>query len=90
MARGVAQGHAFVALITMMAVKFVLVAYYFMHLKFDTTLLRRIFFFGLGLAVVVYLVMLSTFVFWFDSGNVDETYPDPPRDVQAPPTVLDS
>ncbi len=76
-----------VALMTMMAVKFVLVAYYFMHLKFDLSILRRIFFFGLALAIVVYLVMLSTFVFWDDSGNLDETFPDAPRDVQAPPTV---
>ncbi len=74
-------------LMIMMTIKFGLVALYFMHLKFDPKILKRAFFFGLSLALAVYLVMLSTFVFWHDSGNIDETFPDPPRDVQAPPTV---
>jgi hypothetical protein len=35
-----------------------------MHLKYDNPLFRRVFFFGLILAVVVFLIMLSTFEFW--------------------------
>ena len=74
-------------LIIMMAIKFVLVALFFMHLRFDPKLLKRTFFFGLSLALAVYLVMLSTFLFWNDSGNLDETYPDPPRGQQPPPPL---
>src|SRR6188472_124400 len=46
-------------LIVLMSIKFVMVALYFMHLKFDPKLLKRTFFFGLFLALAVYLVMLS-------------------------------
>src|SRR6478735_8460703 len=56
-----------VSLIIMMAIKFVLVALFFMHLRFDPKVLKRIFFFGLFLAMAVYLAMLSTFIFWHDS-----------------------
>ena len=80
----------FWVLMILMSIKFVLVALFFMHLKFDPKLLKRTFFFGLFLAMAVYLVMLSTFLFWFKSGNLPETYPDPPRDVQAPPPVAES
>lgn len=38
--------------------KFVVVVGYFMHLKFDSRLLRRLFVGGLILAVVVYLIVL--------------------------------
>src|SRR3954452_12865370 len=58
-----------VALILMMVIKFGLVALFFMHLRFDNRLLRRAFFFGLGLALAVYLVMLSMFVYWDSSGD---------------------
>ena len=51
-------------LLIMMAIKFFAVVLYFMHLKFDNPLFRRVFFFGLILAVVVFLIMLSTFEFW--------------------------
>ena len=40
--------------------KFVLVAAYFMHLKFDSRLLRRLFATGFVLAVLVYIVYLMT------------------------------
>jgi len=69
-------------ILIMMAIKFALVALFFMHLKFDDNLLRRIFFFGLGLAVAVYVVMLSVFVFW-DGSGLDE-YDDPPRSKPIP------
>jgi cytochrome c oxidase subunit 4 len=44
-----------------MAVKFFLVASFFMHLKFDSKLLRRLFISGLVLAVFCYIAALSTF-----------------------------
>ncbi|MDQ3756886.1 MAG: cytochrome C oxidase subunit IV family protein [Actinomycetota bacterium] len=40
--------------------KFVLVAAYFMHLKFDSRLLRRLFATGFVLAVLVYIAYLMT------------------------------
>ena len=49
------------ALIPMMVVKFAMVAAFFMHLKFDNKLFRRIFITGLVLAVTVYLIVLFTF-----------------------------
>src|SRR5882724_11048226 len=41
-------------LLVLMAIKFVLVASNFMHLKFDNRLLTRVFYAGLALAVIVY------------------------------------
>jgi cytochrome c oxidase subunit 4 len=74
-----------VALIIMMVIKFALVALFFMHLKFDARLLRRAFFFGLGLALTVYIVMLSTFVYWDHSGDLKDRFPNPPRSRPIPP-----
>ena len=51
-------------LLTLMVIKFVLVAMWFMHLKFDSPLFTRTFVAGLGMAVVVYIAVLSTFEFW--------------------------
>jgi cytochrome c oxidase subunit 4 len=53
------------ALIILMLVKFFSVVLYFMHLKFDSRLFGLMFYLGLGLAVVVYLVMLFTFKFFY-------------------------
>ena len=47
-------------LLLMMAIKFVIVASNFMHLKFDDKILTRIFYAGLILAIGVYLVVLMT------------------------------
>jgi cytochrome c oxidase subunit 4 len=52
-------------LLALAALKFVMVAAYFMHLKFDNKLLRRLFVTGFVLAVsvyVAYLVTLGVFV----------------------------
>jgi cytochrome c oxidase subunit 4 len=57
-------GHALLILMPLMVIKFVIVAMYFMHLKFDSTLFTRMFVAGLAFAVVVYSVMLTTFRFW--------------------------
>jgi cytochrome c oxidase subunit 4 len=51
-------------LMPMMIAKFLIVTSYFMHLKYDNPLFKRVFFFGLILAAVVFLIMLSTFEFW--------------------------
>ena len=51
-------------LITLMAIKFFTVALYFMHLRYDRALCRRVFFFGLGLASSVYVLALATFNYW--------------------------
>ncbi len=51
-------------LLVMMMIKFVVVASHFMHLKFDDTLLSRLFYAGLVLAVGVYLIALTTFEFF--------------------------
>jgi cytochrome c oxidase subunit 4 len=48
----------------MMLFKFYIVASIFMHLKWDSKLLTGVFYFGLGLAVIVYLIMLTTFRYW--------------------------
>jgi cytochrome c oxidase subunit 4 len=45
-------------LIVLMAIKFVLVAGFFMHLKYDTRLFSRLMGVGLGGAVVLYLIAL--------------------------------
>jgi cytochrome c oxidase subunit IV len=51
-------------LITMMIVKFAMVAAYFMHLKFDNPMFRRVFVFGLLLAIGVYIAALTSMHFW--------------------------
>jgi cytochrome c oxidase subunit 4 len=54
------------ALLIMMAIKFWIVTFFFMHLRFDKTFLTVIFYAGLALAVAVYLVMLGSFEFFRD------------------------
>jgi cytochrome c oxidase subunit 4 len=51
-------------LIVMMVVKFAVVAAWFMHLRFDSTLFRRVFVAGILLAVSVYVAALATFRFF--------------------------
>lgn len=48
-------------LIFLMIAKFALVVLYFMHLKFDSPLFRRMFVIGLLLAIAVYVAMLCAF-----------------------------
>ena len=52
------------ALMVMMTVKFALVVGFFMHLRFDSRLLTWVFVAGLALAIVVYIVTLTTFEYW--------------------------
>ena len=51
-------------LIALMIVKFVMVLMWFMHLKFDSPMFTKAFVAGLGLAVTVYVALLSVFEFW--------------------------
>ena len=52
------------ALLTMMAIKFVMVVLFFMHLRFDSKWFNMVFWVGIGLALIVYTVALSTFHFF--------------------------
>lgn len=51
-------------LLVLMVVKFVMVAGFFMHLRFDNPLFTRLFVAGLALALAVYVAALSAFEFW--------------------------
>jgi cytochrome c oxidase subunit 4 len=49
-------------LIILMAIKFVMVASFFMHLRYDTKLFGRFMYTGLGFALVLYTATLLIFV----------------------------
>lgn len=51
-------------LLGLMAIKFWVIAAFFMHLKFDSIILTRIFYASLFLAVAVYVAALTTFEIW--------------------------
>jgi caa(3)-type oxidase subunit IV len=53
-------------LIGLMLIKFFAVVLIFMHVKYDKAIFGQMFYMGLGLAVIVYVVALLTFQF-FDS-----------------------
>ncbi len=71
-------------LLIMMCVKFGLIASFFMHLRFDRRILTRIFYFGLGVALAVYVVGMSTMNIWTDNGN--PWFNDPPPNAQPTTT----
>ena len=51
-------------LVVFSTLKFVLVVLWFMHLRFDSRLFRRLFATGLVLAFFCYVIVLSTFHVW--------------------------
>jgi cytochrome c oxidase subunit 4 len=53
-------------LFPMMTIKFGIVVAYFMHLRFDNPLFRRVFIFGIILALAVYAIFASAMDFWSD------------------------
>ncbi|HEX6165864.1 MAG TPA: cytochrome C oxidase subunit IV family protein [Acidimicrobiales bacterium] len=55
------------ALVPMMVAKFAIVAGWFMHLRYDNPLFRRVFVFGLLLAVAVYIIVLLSMQYFSDS-----------------------
>lgn len=61
------------ALLVMMVLKFGIVVAYFMHLRFDSLLFRRLFVGGLVLAVLVYMAALTSMQFW---GNNTTAVPE--------------
>jgi cytochrome c oxidase subunit 4 len=60
---GFTKGVITLMIISMIA-KFTIVALYFMHLRFDSTLFRRLFVTGIILAIIVYTIMLSSLHIW--------------------------
>jgi cytochrome c oxidase subunit 4 len=63
-------GKLFVPLLVVcMVLKFGIVAAFFMHLRFDNALYRRLFVAGLAIALVVYTVVLLTFHVFVDSDS---------------------
>jgi cytochrome c oxidase subunit 4 len=60
-------GFLVAVLFPMMIAKFLIVTAYFMHLKYDNPLFRRVFFFGLILATGVFMITLTAFEFWDDA-----------------------
>ncbi|HEX6423390.1 MAG TPA: cytochrome C oxidase subunit IV family protein [Acidimicrobiales bacterium] len=54
------------SLFPMMIAKFAIVCGWFMHLRYDNPLFRRVFVFGLLLAVAVYIIVLLSME-WFSS-----------------------
>jgi heme/copper-type cytochrome/quinol oxidase subunit 4 len=63
-----------------MVIKFFLVAVFFMHLKWDPSMLKRIFYGGTIFAIAIYVIALSAMNFWTDSGvtNFNDPPPVPP------------
>ena len=55
-------------LLVVMAIKFVIIAAFFMHLRFDSKILSRVFYSGLVLAVGVYIAALLTFRIFENGG----------------------
>ena len=61
------------SLMVMMVAKFAIVAMFFMHLRFDSPLFRRIFVAGLITAVAVYIAALTMFEFWTEDDQIDDS-----------------
>ena len=57
-------GYATPLLLILMTIKFFMIVLIFMHLKFDNKLFGALFYAGLGLAGLVYMVFLATFKFF--------------------------
>jgi cytochrome c oxidase subunit 4 len=68
-------------LMVMMVVKFGVVAGWFMHLKFDSLLFRRLFVSGLVLAILVYMAFLTAMQVFGDNTTQEPVS-------QAPPTAV--
>lgn len=58
---GIPDGILSASLLVMMVVKFAFVGLWFMHLRFDSRLFRRLFIVGIFLALAVYTVILVSF-----------------------------
>jgi cytochrome c oxidase subunit 4 len=58
--KGLSDGVLSAALLIMMVIKFALVGLWFMHLRFDSKLFRRLFIVGIVLALGVYTAAMAT------------------------------
>ncbi|MQA99426.1 MAG: hypothetical protein GEU78_03910 [Actinobacteria bacterium] len=68
-----AVGGLLVPLLLLFAlIKFVLVVLWFMHLRFDSRLFRRLFVTGMAFALIVFAIVLATF-FFRDPGAFTES-----------------
>lgn len=56
-----------IVLFPMMIAKFAIVTGYFMHLRYDNPIFRRVFVFGLMLATAVFMIVFFAFDFFDDS-----------------------
>lgn len=56
-----------ILLFPMMIAKFAIVCGWFMHLKYDNPIFKRVFVFGLLLAIAVYMIVLTVMEFFSDS-----------------------
>jgi cytochrome c oxidase subunit 4 len=56
-------------LIFLSIIKFVMVVGFFMHLRFDSRLFRRLFVAGIGLALFCFTIVLTTFHIWTRPGR---------------------
>ena len=54
-------GYTFIPLLVLMLLKFLIVAAFFMHLRFDSPVFRRLFAMGIAMAIFVYTVVLFIF-----------------------------
>ncbi len=54
----------YIVLTLLMVLKFAYVAAWFMHLKFDSMIFRRVFQVGIVMALAVYAAMLTAFEIW--------------------------
>jgi cytochrome c oxidase subunit 4 len=54
-------GLTYIPLLVLMAAKFLIVVGFFMHLRFDSPLFRRLFAMGLGMACFIYIVTFFLF-----------------------------
>jgi len=57
---GIPDGLLSAALLIMMVIKFAMVGLWFMHLRFDSPLFRRLFVTGIVLALIVYTIAFTT------------------------------
>jgi cytochrome c oxidase subunit 4 len=62
-------------LLVMMVAKFFIVVAWFMHLRFDSRLFRRLFVAGLVLAVLVYMGVLSAMQYFGDDTTSERPVP---------------
>lgn len=77
-------------LIILMTVKFLVVAFYFMHLKGDAAILKALFFAGAVAAVALFMGVFGAMRFFEDNGLGGEyTFNDPPNERPMPPPPTD-